>query len=264
MTIKLIAVDMDGTFLNPQGDYDRPFFAKLMKQMQAQGIKFVIASGNQYFQLRSFFPDHYQELGFVAENGANVLIGDRPIFNGEISPELLQKVLQGLSQLNPDPLIVCGKESAYVLDTISSESYEFTLRYYHKTKKVANFEDLPDQIFKFAFGFTPEELPKAFDYFQKELAGEMVPVTSGHDDIDLIIPGLHKAHGLKLLQEIWDIRDEEVAAFGDGGNDLEMLRHAGHSFAMGNASPEAKKAAKEVIGGHYDNAVLLKIAELLG
>lgn len=263
MTVKLIAVDMDGTFLNRDGDYDRERFARLMPKMQEKGIKFVIASGNQYFQIRSFFPDHYQEMGFVSENGANVLIGEEPVFNGKISNELLQKVLGSLSALEPDPLIVCGKNSAYVLDTISKESYDFTKLYYHRTLKVPDFNQLDDDIFKFAFGFTPERLPSAFDYFEKELAGEMVPVTSGHDDIDLIIPGLHKANGIKMLQEIWDISDDEVAAFGDGGNDLEMLRHAGYSFAMSNGSNEAKTAAKEVIGHHHDSAVLAKMEELI-
>lgn len=48
MSIKLIAVDMDGTFLNSRGDYARARFADQYQQMKQQGIKFVVASGNQY------------------------------------------------------------------------------------------------------------------------------------------------------------------------------------------------------------------------
>nr|WP_054746303.1 HAD hydrolase family protein [Amylolactobacillus amylophilus] len=53
--IKLIATDMDGTFLRDDKTYDRSLFADVHQQMVAQGIKFVVASGNQYYKLQSFF-----------------------------------------------------------------------------------------------------------------------------------------------------------------------------------------------------------------
>lgn len=54
-TIKLIATDMDGTFLNSNKDYDRKRFNRIFQQLQAQDITFVVASGNQVAQLQSFF-----------------------------------------------------------------------------------------------------------------------------------------------------------------------------------------------------------------
>lgn len=59
------------------------------------------------------------------------------------------------------------------------------------------------------------------------------------------------------------VKTEEVAAFGDSGNDLEMLKHAGYSYAMGNGQPEVKAIAKEIISSNDENGVLLKIEELL-
>ncbi len=56
MGIKLIAVDMDGTFLSEAGNYDRERFKKQYIKMKEKDIKFVVASGNQYYQLHSFFP----------------------------------------------------------------------------------------------------------------------------------------------------------------------------------------------------------------
>ena len=55
------------------------------------------------------------------------------------------------------------------------------------------------------------------------------------------MPGCHKASGIQRLAERWGITPEQCAAFGDGGNDVEMLKYCGHSYAMENASPEAKK-----------------------
>ena len=56
MRIKLIAVDMDGIFLSDQKTYNRERFMAQYRQMKEQGIRFVVASGNQYYQLISFFP----------------------------------------------------------------------------------------------------------------------------------------------------------------------------------------------------------------
>ncbi|MCT7423343.1 HAD hydrolase family protein, partial [Escherichia coli] len=72
----------------------------------------------------------------------------------------------------------------------------------------------------------------------------MVPVTTGHGSIDLIIPGVHKANGLRILQQRWGVDDSEVVAFGDSGNDVEMLRQSGFSFAMANARPLIKAAGR--------------------
>lgn len=52
--VKMIAVDMDGTFLSSTKEYNRERFAQLYTKMQEQDVKFVVASGNQYYQLKSF------------------------------------------------------------------------------------------------------------------------------------------------------------------------------------------------------------------
>ena len=57
MTVKVIVTDMDGTFLNDAKTYDRARFLAQFAQLQQRGIEFVVASGNQYYQLISFFPE---------------------------------------------------------------------------------------------------------------------------------------------------------------------------------------------------------------
>lgn len=79
-----------------------------------------------------------------------------------------------------------------------------------------------------------------YDLFCQKLDGRVEPVTSGHGSIDLIIPGCHKASGLKRLVERWGISPEQCAAFGDGENDIEMLKYCGYSYAMENAPKNVK------------------------
>lgn len=85
MTVKVIVTDMDGTFLNDAKQYDRSRFLAQFAQLQQQGIEFVVASGNQYYQLISFFPEIRDQISFVAENGALVYERGQQLFHGELT-----------------------------------------------------------------------------------------------------------------------------------------------------------------------------------
>lgn len=264
MTIKMIAVDMDGTFLNSQQEYDRARFKRLYQKLKQQDIRFVVASGNQYYQLKSFFPEFAEELSFVAENGAYIVSEGNEIFSGEIDLQMVHEILSILAEFKEGHTILCGKNSAYVTENEPESFIEHGSKYYHRLKKVPNlFEVQKDKIFKFALNFPVEQVEEVLEQLQKALGNKIQPVSSGHGDIDLIIPGIHKAHGLSKLQELWQIQNHEVAAFGDSGNDLEMLKHAGYSYAMSNAQPKVKAAAKQTILSNNENGVLVKIEELL-
>lgn len=106
------------------------------------------------------------------------------------------------------------------------------------------------------------------DRFKKILArmnevGCNFVVASGHGSIDLIYPGRHKASGLKHLVRPWNITPDQCLAFGDGGNDIEMLQYCAHSFAMANAPDNVKKAAKNICPSNEKDGVLVTIIQVL-
>lgn len=108
---------------------------------------------------------------------------------------------------------------------------------------VDDFKEVSDQILKFAPTVLEEKTEAYYEMFQERLKGKVEPTTSGHGSIDLIVPGCHKASGLKRLAERWGISREQCAAFEDGGNDIEMLHYCAHSYAMSNAPQNVKNAA---------------------
>ncbi|VTS34955.1 haloacid dehalogenase-like hydrolase [Streptococcus dysgalactiae subsp. equisimilis] len=71
--IKLIATDMDGTFLRDDKSYDIARFERILQRLKQHDIRFVVASGNQYRLLTSKFPKDYQDLTFISENGAHIV-----------------------------------------------------------------------------------------------------------------------------------------------------------------------------------------------
>ena len=86
---------------------------------------------------------------------------------------------------------------------------------------------------------------------------------SGLRFIELAAGQVTKATALRLLAADLGIDRRRVASFGDNHNDLPMLDWAGRSFAMANATDDAKAAADEVIGGNDDDGLAAKVRQLL-
>jgi hydroxymethylpyrimidine pyrophosphatase-like HAD family hydrolase len=63
---------------------------------------------------------------------------------------------------------------------------------------------------------------------------------------ELVPAGYSKGKGIDILRKRIGVGREDCYAFGDSRNDLTMLRHAGHSIAMGNATDDVKKACSYV------------------
>ncbi|MCI1900444.1 MAG: Cof-type HAD-IIB family hydrolase [Enterobacter sp.] len=263
MSVKLIAVDMDGTFLSDAKTYNRERFLAQFERMKQQGIRFVVASGNQYYQLISFFPEIAGEIAFVAENGGWVVNAGEGVFNGELTQLQFDKVARFLCSLPEVEVIACGKSSAYTLKSYDDALKEMAGKYYHRLEMVDNFDNLNDIFFKFGLNLSDSEIPRIHAMIHAELSDVMVPVTTGHGSIDLIIPGVHKANGLRILQKRWGIEDHEVVAFGDSGNDVEMLRQAGFSFAMANAKSHIKDVARFEAPHNNEEGVLDVIEKVL-
>lgn len=118
------------------------------------------------------------------------------------------------------------------------------------------------QTLKFAPTVPEEKAYFYYDLFCKRLKGKVEPTTSGHGSIDLIMPGCYKASGLKRLVERFGISPEQCAAFGDGGNDIEMLNDCRHSYAMANAPEDVKNAAKYLCPSNEENGVLTVLEEI--
>ncbi len=246
MSVKLIAVDMDGTFLNDKKTYNRERFRQQYQQMKEQQIRFVVASGNQYYQLASFFPEIVEEITFVAENGGWVRDEGKDVYNCSMPRDHFQQIVDFLLTRPEIEIIVCGKASAYTLKSYDPGFHNIAVHYYHRIELVDSFDNIDDTILKFALNIPDDKVPQMQAMLDEKLGHLLTAVTTGHGSIDLIIPGVHKAHGLRLLQDRWGIADDEVVAFGDSGNDIEMVKQAGYGFAMANAA----EAVKAVAGYH--------------
>lgn len=256
--LRVVAVDMDGTFLRTGSTYDRPRFTALRRRMRAAGVRFVVASGNQEAQLLSFFPaaDGLAPDGVVSDNGAIVLAGGVRILETCAPMGALERALAVLDGGGP-AFIASGPDGAYLRQAESPEMRELLTFYHPDYRYVARTTDINGQrVSKIAL-VDERGFEQAFlDRLQAALGGAMVPVVSGHDSVDLIVPGRHKASGLEVLLAHWRLGRGQAAAFGDSSNDAEMLACVGYGIAMGNASRVARAAARFTAPSNDDDGVL--------
>lgn len=260
--IKLFATDMDGTFLRDDMSYDEKKFFELHKKMTDKNIQWVVASGNQYFQLKSFF-EKYPDTIYVAENGAYIRDLNKVYAVHSFNEETTNTVISKLQNIPDLKILVCGVKSAYVLNSESKDYIDNVKNYYHELSILNDFNEIDDQILKFALSCPPSETEKIVANLKLELANLAEPTSSGHGDIDIIQIGRNKAAGLAELGKELNISLDEMCAFGDGGNDLEMLREVGLGVAMENAQSHVKEVADRQTTNNQNQGVLNFISEFI-
>lgn len=260
--IKLFATDMDGTFLRDDMTYDKEKFAEIHKKMTTQSIQWVVASGNQYFQLKSFF-EKYPDTIYVAENGAYIRDLEKVYAVHSFDNASTNKIIDKLSKISQLQILVCGVKGAYTLNSQPMDYIKNVQNYYHELSIVDNFKEIDDQILKFALTCPPSETENLVNLLKSELSGIAEPTSSGHGDIDIIQPGRNKAAGLAELGKKLNISLDEMCAFGDGGNDLEMLKEVGLGVAMENAQDHVKKISDKQTSDNQSQGVLNFISEFI-
>lgn len=259
--IKLIATDMDGTWLNDHQGYDHDLFAKEFKLMKERDIKFVVASGNQFENLRTRFPQEADQIYFVAENGCLVAKGKQVLHVDALSKEDTQTLFKIAKNYNY-PVVVAGLASAYVLKKDGQAYYQEMKKYFEKLMTVNDLSEIDDQIFKVSLTIPEDKLPAILDHVREEYP-ELNFVAGAADSLDMQEKGMNKAVGLQYLGKKLSISAKEMVTFGDSGNDVGMLEYAGKSFVTRYALPEAKRAADQIIGSSNDSAVQKEILKLL-
>lgn len=252
--VQLIVADMDGTFLDahhefPEGGDD------MIRQLASHGIRFVPASGRQYWRLRDMFSDHFEGMPFIADNGTLVMLDGQPLSASYVDSRVVSEAVSRVQGLDTDSgVVVCTEESAYT-DRHDAPFVAECQKYYAHLDLVDDLTGLTDKVLKIAaFDFADAEttiLP-----LLQEFGSESQVVLSGKHWVDLMPQGASKGHALKMIQEHLQISPDNTIVFGDYLNDLDMFDHARYSFAMANAHPELHEKAAYVAPPHTDNGVL--------
>lgn len=251
--IKLIAIDLDGTFLT---DDKRVLEENVqaLHQVIEKGVHVVICTGRTLPGVRRFIEPMglSQHEGYIIlNNGAethhlpNFEI-QTAIYQSRASREALIKFFRE-TRFNDLQLVGFDLDSYYLIDdTVPTHYVEADAETLASVIKPISGEAFiaMDDIFEMMVLGAKEDLDKWTLSFTEEITQHFDYVRSQPVIIEFLSPNTNKATALKSLCDDLSITSEEVMALGDEQNDIEMLKWARHSVAMGNASDAIKELAR--------------------
>ena len=254
MDIRVIATDMDGTLLDPKGQLDLPRLEKILDKLDQRGIRFVIATGNEIHRMRQLLGHIAERVVLVVANGARIFENNELIQAQTWDDAMVDKALGHFKGREcQDQFVVTAMNGGFVKKgTVFTELDKFmTPEMIEKLYQRMNFVDEFDSslfggVLKMSMVVGEERLDSVLQEINDLFDGHVRAVSSGYGCIDILQDGIHKAWGLVELLKRWNLKPEQIMAFGDSENDIEMLELAGISYAMENAEEAVKRVATKV------------------
>ncbi|HEL1643769.1 TPA: HAD family hydrolase [Streptococcus suis] len=274
MIVRLIATDMDGTFLDGQGSFDRERFSRVLDQLDQKKIPFVIASGNGIGRLLQLCQGFEDRLIFVADNGAHVYQNGKTVIRRAIQQVEVEAILHFFKGRWADVCLMLSNEENIYMQAGAGMPFAGTDLPIEPEQmnafqnRVTYLDDLSaypvsESIHKVGLWVPEARVDKITEAFNQAFHGQLVAVTSGYGSVDILPQGIHKAWGLEQVLTGLDIESEQVMAFGDSDNDIELLSYVGYSYAMENATDKVKAVAKYMAPSHLEAGVLQVIEEYI-
>ena len=254
MDIRVIATDMDGTLLDPKGQLDLPRLEKILDKLDQCDIRFVIATGNEVHRMRQLLGHLAERVVLVVANGARIFENNELIQAQTWDDAMVDKALAHFKGREcQDQFVVTAMNGGFVKKgTVFTELDKFmTPEMIEKLYQRMNFVDEFDPnlfggVLKMSMVVGEERLDSVLQEVNDLFDGRVRAVSSGYGCIDILQDGIHKAWGLVELLKRWNLKPEQIMAFGDSENDIEMLELAGISYAMENAEEAVKRVATKV------------------
>ncbi|KHL94887.1 MULTISPECIES: Cof-type HAD-IIB family hydrolase [unclassified Paenibacillus] len=283
----LIALDMDGTLLNGDGEISRENKEAIL-HAQRLGHTVIIATGRSYMDAERQLRLADLECPVVSLNGAVVTLPDgtlaasTPLNKEDIIPalrwmneipelyyevytednvyvELDKRVrLEKLSALKEDEV---PEEVGWLLKAMIDQQFQqAAVTYVESMEDIWSKEE--NLIYKtLAFSLNRELLKEASTRFA---AIPGLIITASHvNNIEINHKDANKGNGVKLMAEHYGIPAAQIAVMGDSYNDLPMFEIAGYRIAMENAAPILKETADFITLSNSEHGVAAGLRHLL-
>lgn len=242
---KLLVSDMDATLLNSEhmvSEANR----EAIEYFISEGGRFTVASGRMVPAVRAYFNQMTINAPAILHNGAKLYDYDKEtvVFEKFIE-ENRKQAIKRVHDTRPEfGLEIYSNELVYIYQ----RCFE-TDRFLTKPYKV--FYEVPDEVWDApwikALVIGHKEQLDAFEPIYRGEYDSGYSVRSGDRYLDIVASGVSKGTGLVKLAGILGIKPENTYAVGDNMNDIDMLKAAGHSYAVANSEQAVKDTADEVI-----------------
>lgn len=256
MTIKAIAVDLDGTLLNSSKQVSARSCAALQNAYK-KGIKIIVATARPPRSVAWLLPQQLQDISsFVYYNGAMIHCSDtgfayHQTIDSSVSAQILQHILSeqhaDISFEVADQWFALRQFDPAVIQAVRGEPIIKTLQELQALS--------PSKII--ASGV--RDWQGLIEAWGDKVA---ILVTDRGQLVQISHLQASKELGVQRLCEVYGIRMDEIIAFGDDTNDMGLLNASGYAVAMGNAVSELKQLADEITTSNDEDGVAIVLERL--
>ena len=269
MEVKAVFFDIDGTLVNDSKSVLKST-KEAIKIVKDQGVLVGVATGRGPFFVKELMDD--LDLDFaVTYNGQYIFNKDRVLFASPIDKGSLRQIIS-YAKANQKEIamgtrqdVVGSRIMSFGLSPLSQLVSRFVPKFLTRTisnsfnrmvskavpQKEEDLLDLINQpIYQVLMLMTPEESEQA-----AKTLNHLKFTRSNPFAADIINQGNSKLEGIRRVGKEYGFDLNQVMAFGDSDNDLEMLAGVGMSVAMGNGSSSVKEVAKHITTSNQEGGI---------
>lgn len=230
--VEAIFFDIDGTLIVPFADKLSEDTLYCLKELRKKGIKLFISTGRPYIRI-NWIKELFDFDGYVTFNGQCVVDNNDNFIKLQNIDE--DDVFNAIKYCEDNKIGLC----VYELDKSYKNSYA-------DPYKKDGWLDIKNaerghkyyQMLLFASG---EKMEKVVAQTRN------IKTTSWNNlTCDMILKTGGKEKGIETILDYYNIDKENTMVFGDGGNDIDMLKFCKIGVAMGNSRDDVKQAADYV------------------
>lgn len=252
--IKIIFFDVDGTLIDMKKKQISEKILETLSKLKKNGIKICIATGRSPMQVPRFPGIEFDT--FLTYNGSYCFDRYQEIFSNPLKKEDVHIIINNAKKMGrPLSLATKGRLASNGADTDLKEYYGFAgleVQIADDFDTVANAEE----IYQVMLGCRKSE----YETIMKDVKEAQIAAWWDRA-VDIIPLSGGKGVAVSRILEYYHLAKEESMAFGDGNNDIEMLKAVGKGVAMKNASSELKAVADDVCDDVANDGIYLYCKE---
>ncbi|GEQ16336.1 MULTISPECIES: Cof-type HAD-IIB family hydrolase [Clostridium] len=268
--IKAIVMDVDGTLTNGKKQIPEKTKEVLLKA-QSKGIKLILASGRPTTGLMEFARELEMDKNnglLVSFNGSKVVDCENfeELFNEPMSVEDAKAVLEHMKKFKVKPMIDKGEHMLVnnVFDNIvhMKNGNEINIIEYESrggNYKLCEIDDLAEYVDyplnKILTAGDADYLKENYKEMMKPFEDKLSCMFTAEFYFEFTAKGIDKAKALDTVLKPMGISEENIISFGDGQNDLSIIKYAEIGVAMENAVDELKEYADEITLSNEEDGI---------
>lgn len=266
-TIKLIAIDIDGTLLNPKSELS-PRVERAVRAAMEKGVKVVLATGKTINATQWLREKLNFRAPIIAVQGLVTYDENASISTQQtIDPMIARRVITYMEERGFTVIGYSGQRM--MMRAVNEAVAQAYFTHYHEPKPeiVGALQNKIDTVpfNKIIAVGEPKRITALRWQLNAILNGAARVMQAGVPEMLEILPaGGSKGAALRALIKEMRLNADEVMAIGDAENDMEMLQFAGFSAAMGQASQRVQESADIVVASNEFDGAAEAIERALG